>query len=120
MAYYTGSVAAVSAANKEKYAVHVRAAWKMLRAAGAVQMVETWGVDVPKGELTDFHRAVDAREDEVIVLSWITWPDRETADAAWKTMRSSTEGQSMPTMPLDGKRMIYGGFEPLFDSAKDQ
>lgn len=115
MTYYTGSIAAVPSANKQKYIEHAAASWPMFQSKGATRMVETWGVDVPKGKVTDFHRAVEASDDETVVFSWIGWPDKTTADAAWQKMESDPEMQHMPEMPFDGKRMIFGGFTPVFE-----
>jgi uncharacterized protein YbaA (DUF1428 family) len=120
MTYYTGSIAAVATANKEKFVEHAAAAWPLFRSMGATRMVETWGVDVPKGKVTDFHRAVDAKNDETVVFSWIAWPDKACAHAAWAAMTSDTAmQQQMPQMPFDGKRMIFGGFAPVFQQGND-
>lgn len=73
--------------------------------------------DVPRGKVTDLHRAVDATGDEVVVFSWIEWPDKATCDAAWQKMQQDGAMQDMPEMPFDGRRMVYGGFEPVFDSS---
>ncbi len=116
MTYYTGSIAAVPTANRHKYIEHASAAWPMFHSKGATRMVETWGVDVPKGKVTDFHRAVEAAADETVAFSWITWPDQPTADAAWQKIQSDP---SMPQMPFDGKRMIFGGFAPVFEQGAD-
>ncbi|MWB78414.1 DUF1428 family protein [Pseudooceanicola sp. 216_PA32_1] len=116
MTYLTGVVAAVPTANKEKYAAHIAAVWPLFKSYGATRMVETWGVDVPKGKVTDFYGAVEAREDEAIVFSWIEWPDKTTADASWQTMQDDAAMKAMPEMPFDGRRMIYGGFAPIYES----
>ncbi|SDY64413.1 DUF1428 domain-containing protein [Citreimonas salinaria] len=118
MAYYTGMVAAVPTANRQAYIEHATAAWPLFRAHGATAMTESWGVDVPRGKVTDFYGAVDAQEDEAIVFSWITWPDRATADTAWEKMEDDPAMQTMPDMPFDGGRMIFGGFAPVFDQGK--
>ncbi len=115
MTYYTGSIAAVPTANQGKYIEHASAAWPMFQSRGATRMIENWGEDVPKGKLTDFHRAVAASDDESVVFSWIEWPDKATADAAWRQMESDPAMQQMPEMPFDGKRMIFGGFTPVFE-----
>ncbi|TCT38863.1 DUF1428 domain-containing protein [Martelella mediterranea] len=116
MTYFTGSVAAVPVANKQKYLEHVEAAWPLMRSYGATRMVETWGVDVPEGKLTDLYRAVQAQEGEAIVFAWIEWPNKEVADASWEKMQQDPAMKTLPEMPFDGKRMVWGGFELMFDS----
>ena len=113
MLYIDGFVAAVPKASKQAYIDHARKASELFKEWGATRCVETWGDDVPKGEQTDFLRAVAAKPDEVIVFSWIEYPDKATRDAAGQKMMSDPRMQAM-TMPFDGARMIYGGFETLF------
>jgi uncharacterized protein YbaA (DUF1428 family) len=118
MSYFTGAVAAVPAANKQKYADHIAAAWPLFKSYGATRMVETWGVDVPKGKVTDFYGAVDAKEDEAIVFSWIEWPDKAAADASWEKMQNDPAMKKIPEMPFDGSRMIFGGFSPVYEAGR--
>ena len=59
------------------------------------------------------HTAVDAKEDEAIVFSWIEWPDKAAADASWEKMQNDPAMKKIPEMPFDGSRMIYGGFDVL-------
>lgn len=117
MTYYTGSVAAVPTANKQAYLDHCAEVWALFKSYGATRMVETWGADVPKGKRTDFHRAVEAKEDETIVFAWIEWPDKATADASWEKMQSDPAMANMSELPFDGARMIYGSFDSAFDTA---
>ncbi|MTH34513.1 DUF1428 family protein [Paracoccus limosus] len=113
MAYYSGFLLAVPTANRQAYAEHAKKAWPLMRKFGALGMVEGWGADVPHGKVTDFYRATQAKEDETIVFSWIEWPDRATADAAFEKMMSDPDMQAMGEMPFDGMRMIWGGFDPI-------
>lgn len=113
MTYVQGFVAAVPAANKQAYTEHARTAAKMFLDWGATRIVETWGADVPTGKVTDFYRAVAAKDGEVIVFSWIEFPDKATADAMYEKMMADPVMGAM-TMPFDGARMIFGGFETLF------
>lgn len=120
MAYYTGSIAAVPTANKQKYIEHVNAAWPFFQQYGATRMVECWGVDVLRGKVNDLYGAVDAKDDEAVVYAWIEWPDRATADAAWTGMQNDPAAGAMPEMPFDGNRMIFGGFEPILERGSDR
>ena len=114
MSYHTGSVAAVPTANREAYRAHAARAWPHFQRRGALRMVETWGEDVPDGKLTSFPMAVKLQEGEVVVFSWVTWPDRATADACFGKMQDDPDFANMD-MPFDGKRMMWGGFETIFD-----
>ena len=51
------------------------------------------------------------------LFSWVAWPDRATCDAAAKQMEADMADFDMSRMPFDGMRMMWAGFEPLFDSA---
>ena len=115
MSYVDGFVAAVPAANKDAYLDHAKKALPLFKEFGATRMVECWGDDVPEGKVTDFRRAVNAKDDEVILFSWIEWPSKEVRDAGMKTMMSDPRMRDMK-MPFDGQRMIYGGFQPILDA----
>ena len=83
---------------------------------GALSYVECFGDDVPYGELTSFPRAVQATDDEVVVFSWIVYKDKVSRDAIMaKVMADERLKSSMTDMPFDGKRMIFGGFEPFLE-----
>ena len=118
MTYFTGFVAAVPTANKQKYLDHVKSAWPLFQGYGATRMIECWGADVQKGKVTDFQGAVQAKDDETVVFSWLEWPDRATADKGWETMKTDPAVKDMMEMPFDGSRMIFGDFEPVFEAGK--
>lgn len=119
MTWFTCSITAVPTANRQKYIDHVRAAWAVFQTHGATRMVETWGVDVPRGEVNDLQGAVNARDDENVVFSWLEWPDQATADACWRGMMTDPAAAALD-MPFDGSRMIFGGFEPVFEGGTDR
>lgn len=120
MTYVEGFVAAVPAANKEAYLRHASDAVPLFKEFGVRRMVENWGDDVPDGKVTDFRRAVQAKQDEVVVFSWFEYPSRQVRDAANEKMRSDPRMREMgASMPFDGKRMIYGGFDSFVDEAGD-
>jgi uncharacterized protein YbaA (DUF1428 family) len=118
MAYVDGFVIAVPRSNKQEFIDHARAGDSVFLELGATRILECWQDDVPDGKVTDFRRAVQAAEDEVVVFSWIEWPDKATRDAGMSRMTElmKTDDRMNPEknpMPFDGKRLIYGGFEPI-------
>ena len=116
MSYVDGFVLAVPAHNKEAYRQFAANAVALFKEFGATRMVETWGDDVPDGKVTDFKSAVQAKADEVIVFSWLEYPDKASRDAAGAKMMSDPRMKDMGTaMPFDGKRMIFGGFAVIVD-----
>jgi uncharacterized protein YbaA (DUF1428 family) len=116
MTYIDGFVVPVPAGNKDAYLRLAARAAEVFRAHGALQVVEAWGDDVPDGKVTDFRRAVQAEEGEVVVFSWIVWPSREARDAGQAKAEADLRGMMEDGMPFDGKRMIFGGFATLLDS----
>ncbi len=113
MSYVTGFLLAVPTANREEYAKMAEKSWEVFRKNGCLSMRENWGVDVPDGKLTSFPLAVKKKDDETVVFSWMEWPDKATCDRAWEAMMKDPEMSQMGEMPFDGKRMMWGGFEPL-------
>ena len=113
MNYVEGFVLAVPAANKETFRKHAADAAPLFKEFGATRMVETWGDDVPDGKLTDFRRAVQAKDGESVVFSWVEWPDKATRDAGMEKFMKDPRMEAASDMPFDGKRMIFGGFAPV-------
>ena len=116
--YVNGFVLGVPEANKDAYRVVAEKFWEIAKDYGALSQVECWEVEVPDGKTTDFRRAVKCEDGEKIVFSWVTWPDKQTADASHEKMMTDERmkdfgAEDGSDMPFDGKRMVYGGFEPL-------
>jgi len=113
--YIDGFVAAVPADDKEAYVAFATRASALFRDFGATRVVDCWPDDVPDGEVTDFRGAVKAEEGEVVVFSWIEWPSKAAREAGQRRMREDPRMRELGDMPFDGKRLIYGGFEPVVD-----
>ncbi|BCW87680.1 putative protein YbaA [Alphaproteobacteria bacterium SO-S41] len=119
MPYVDGFVLAVPKANIEAYKKMATLGRDVWMSHGALSYVEAIADDVPYGELTSFPRAVQAKDDEVVFFSWITFKDRESRDAINKKVmedpRMSGGEYTKDNMPFDGKRMIYGGFQAVVE-----
>ena len=114
MAYITGFLTPVKIENKERYIESARKSWPLFQKYGALEQVETWGEDIQPGKVTGFDLAVKLEEGEVPVFSWLRWPDRAAADKCWAEMQNDPDFADMD-MPFDGKRMMWGGFAPIFE-----
>ena len=121
MAYIEGFIAAVPARNKDAYRQHASTSVPYFKKLGVTRQVEAWGDDVPSGKVTDFGGAVKAKPDEVVIFSWLEYPDKATRDKANAQMRDDPAMAEMgKSMPFDGQRMIWGGFMPINDSGETE
>ena len=117
MTYIDGFVIPVPHDKKDAYRAMVEKVAPLFQEHGVLRMVETWGVDLPKGKVTDFHKAVQAEDGENVAFSWMVWPSKDVRDAGWDALMKDERMKPDGEMPFDGKRMFWGGFAPIFDSA---
>jgi uncharacterized protein YbaA (DUF1428 family) len=114
MAYVDGFVIPVPKDKLEAYKEQAALCAGVWKECGALTSVECIGEDVPYGTLTSFPRSVQAREDEVVVFSWIVYESRASRDAVMEKVMEDPRMKAMVENPsFDGKRMIFGGFEPF-------
>jgi uncharacterized protein YbaA (DUF1428 family) len=116
MSYVDGFVVPVPAGKKVAYREVASRVARIFKENGALRVVECWGDDVPDGKVTDFKGAVKAQPDEIVVFSWIEWPSKTVRDTGMKKVMEDSRMRP-EDMPFDGKRLIYGGFEILLDTA---
>jgi uncharacterized protein YbaA (DUF1428 family) len=109
MAYVDGFVIPVPKGKLEAYKDLARLCDKVWREHGAIACVECVGDDVPYGELTSFPRAVQAKDDETVIFSWIVYRSRAERDAVMAKVMA--DPRLTRDMPFDPKRLIFGGFE---------
>jgi uncharacterized protein YbaA (DUF1428 family) len=116
MAYVDGFIVAVPKKNIEAYRTMSKKAGKIWREYGALDYREWVADDVKVGKLTSFPRSVKLKPGETVIFAWITYKSRAQRDKInKKVMADPRLGDMMngKSMPFDGKRMIYGGFESL-------
>jgi uncharacterized protein YbaA (DUF1428 family) len=117
--YTDGFILPVPEQNRDAYREMAEKAAAIFREYGATRVVEAWGNDVHDGKLTDFRKSVKAEDGEQVVFSWIEWPSKEARDEAWpKVMEDERMKHDPANNPFDGKRMFWGGFQPILDTAR--
>src|SRR5258707_4438247 len=117
MSCIDGFVATLPTGNRGAYNEHAEKAAPIFKEYGALKMVECWGDDVTDGKLTSFPMAVQNKDDETVVFSWIVWPSKQARDEGMKKVMADPRIQpNANPMPFDGKRLIFGGFEDLVDA----
>jgi len=116
MAYIDGFVAPVLPGKRDAYAEMAREASKIFLEHGAIQVVEALSDDVPHGKVTDFYRAVAAKDDEPIAFSWIVWPSKDARNAGMAKVMADERMKQNKDMPFDMQRIIFGGFEVVLDT----
>ncbi len=114
MTYIDVFMAAVPRSNKAAYIAHATRFADMFKQYGALEYVEAWANDVPDGDVTSMIKAVAKTDDEDVVVGWMVWPDKAVRDAGWQACeRDPVMVEIGGSMPFDGKRMIFGGFDQL-------
>lgn len=118
MAYVDGFLVPVPRENMDAYKKMSEACGKVWREFGALSYRECIADDVKPGQWTSFPQAVDLKENEVVVFSWIEYASRADRDRINEKVMADprlAEYMKPESMPFDGKRLIYGGFEVMVD-----
>ena len=118
--YVDGFVTPVPDGNLDAYRELANSASALFREHGALRDVEAKSDDVSHGEVTDFYRAAKSEGGETIFFSFLEWPDKAARDAGWEKIMADERMKPQGDMPFVGQRMFWGGFEMLFDSARER
>jgi uncharacterized protein YbaA (DUF1428 family) len=115
MSYVDGFVVPVPKKSMKAYLGIARKAGKVWKDHGALEYVECIADDVKPGKVTSFPQAVKLEPDEVVAFSWIVYESRQERDRILAAVMSDPRLKDMDpkTMPFDGMRMFFGGFEVL-------
>lgn len=113
--YVQGFIIPVPEDKQDAYRQVAEQFWPIARDHGALAQVECWEDDVKDGQHTDFRRAVALEAGEKVVFSWVLWPDRAACQASHDALMADERMAAFTLpMPFDGKRMVIGGFSPIF------
>lgn len=112
MAYVDGFVIPVPKDRLDEYKAMAQRCLPIWKDYGAIGYAENIGDDIPHGKLTSFPRAVQAQEGEIVIFSWVIWPDKaHRDDANAKIQKDLRLADMMENSPFNPQRMIFGGFE---------
>jgi uncharacterized protein YbaA (DUF1428 family) len=115
--YIDGFVVPVPKRKMAAYRALARKASKIWKEYGAIEYVECFADDAPKGKVTSFPRSVKLKASETVVFSYIVYKSRAERDrinaAVMKDPRFAN--MDMKKLPFDAKRMIWGGFKAFVE-----
>ena len=113
--YVDGYVVPVPKNRVEEYRRLARKAGKVWIDHGALAVHECVADDVKPGKWTSFPQAVKMKPDETVVFSWIVYKSRKQRDKVNALVMADPRIAKMDpkSMPIDGKRMFWGGFKEI-------
>jgi uncharacterized protein YbaA (DUF1428 family) len=120
MPYVDGFVLPVPKRNVQAYRRMAAAAGKIWRRYGALEFRECVGDDlnIKGGMGVPFPRRMRIKRGETVFFSWIVFKSRAHRDRVnARVMKDPQIAKMMDggKMPMDPKRMMYGGFKVLVD-----
>ncbi|MBN9584773.1 MAG: RNA signal recognition particle [Afipia sp. 62-7] len=116
MQYVDGFVLPVPKKNLAAYKAMAKKACRVWLDHGALDYRECVAEDVKPGKITSFPQSVKLKAGETVVFSWITYKSRKHRDRVMeKVMKDPRLADMMDpkTLPFDGKRMFFGGFDTI-------
>jgi uncharacterized protein YbaA (DUF1428 family) len=118
MPYVDGFVLPVPKRRVKAYALIARKAGKIWREHGALEFRECAGDDLRSGMGVSFRRLAKLKPSETVFFSWIVFKSRADRDRVnARVMKDPRMAKMMDpkAMPMDPRRMAYGGFKILVD-----
>lgn len=115
--YVQGYVAPVPQDKRDAFADMCATMREVAIDCGALHAADGLADGIADGKVTDFKSAVKAKKGEAVAFGLVEWPSKAAFEQGSAKMRTD---QRMPgpdaDMPLDGKRLIFGGFEVMLDT----
>ena len=116
--YVDGFVVPVPKKNIDRYRSMAEGFGKVWLEHRALQFWEYVADDVKPGKVTSFPQAVQLKDDEVVVFSWILYKSREERDRINTKVMDDPRLKDMmdpKKVPFDGMRMFWGGFKSMVE-----
>lgn len=123
--YIDGFVFPISRIQLKEYKGVAEKVAEIWKEHGALGYFEYVGDDLKLEGTRSFVEAVDLKEDEVVVFGWVIFPSKEVRDTANKQVPTDPRMAELvgplvdpEKLIFDACRMMYGGFQPLIQSAQ--
>jgi len=118
MPYVDGFVLAVAKKNLKKYRDMARIGARLWMKHGALDYHECVAEDAKPAFGIPFAKIMKAKPGETVIFSWIVFKSRAHRDKVnAAVMKDPAMNAFDPNdMPVDMKRMVYGGFESIVDA----
>ncbi len=97
------------------FAAETRKAWL---SHGALSVTEYIADDAKPGVRTSFPQSVKLEADESVAVAVLTFASREDCARIKDAVMKDPVFANMGDVPVDGKRMFWGGFKPFVGEAK--
>ena len=116
--YVDGYVIPIPRKRVAAYRRIARRAGKIWREHGALEFRECVGDDLAVKGLVAFPRLARARRGETVLFSWVVYRSRAHRDRVNKKVQKDPRIAAMGNedIPVDMRRMAYGGFKVLVDA----
>ena len=116
--YTDGFIVPVPKDRIEEYRKIAELSAKVYMDLGALEYREWVADDTNAGDMKNFPQLAELKEDETVVLSWITFKSREHRDEVNAKAMANEQLKEICSgnPPFDMKRMAYGGFKLLYGS----
>ena len=119
MRYVDGYVSAVPEKNMKAYARMAKMGKEMWMKHGALDYKECVGDDLEAKWGKPFSKMMKLKPGETVVFSWVVFKSRAHRDRVnakvMKEMEEKMGDMDMKDMPMDPKRMVYGGFKAIVE-----
>lgn len=116
--YVDGFILPLPKRKLDEYRRGARKAGKIWIEHGALEYRECIAEDVKPGKVTSFPQGVKLKRGEAVVFSWIVFKSRAHRDKVNKKVLEDpriADIMDADSMPFDGQRMVYGGFDVIVD-----
>lgn len=117
MPYIDGFLLPLSANKVDAYRQQAEAMGKIWMEYGALAFKECAGEDLATDDLVPFPKVIGAKDDEIVLFSYIVFKDRQHRDEvnakvmADPRVKDCCGGEDI----IDFHRMAYGGFQTIVD-----